>query len=656
MTEDRGQMTEDRGQMTEGRGQRSVVRRPSSVFHLLCLMLLLGFPLSSPAAPAGTDGVPYHVEIKGKGLENSPVQKLLGEVSQAVQMENDPPKSLAMLKRRCEGDLPEMQKVLRSFGYFRGTLKFEVMSPKTSEAERVDVQSVSRADDPKNDAAIPSPQVNPTLVRFEVDLGPRFNFSKTTITLIPETPPGVLLPPTPAEVGLVADTPYVASLVVKAGETILTRYKENGYPFPKIAHREVIADFKTNRVDVSFQVSPGTYACFGTTRVTGLDRLKVAYVDALIPWKEGGPYDIRLIKEARQTLFDTNLFGVVAFQNPEKVNPEGQLPMTVELKERAPRTVRLGLEYTTDYGPGINGSWTHRNLFGMAEKLTASAILNKETRTVALRFDKPMFLNRDNTFISQIALNDETTDAYDATSGDASVLLQQQFTKTFRAGGGLGFHLSRVKENANNERNTYQLFYVPLTADLDTRKNILNPVKGYHLSLGMAPYQDISQSDIRFFRYIMSGSTYYNFNSGDWMVVALRATFGQIFGIDHDNMPADLRFYPGGGGSVRGYGYQMAGPLQGDIPLGGLSMLTGSLEFRFKVTESIGLVPFLDAGTAYLDTVPDFSQQDMLYGAGLGLRYYTAIGPIRLDVAVPVNKREGVDSDYQIYVSIGQSF
>ena len=624
----------------------------------LCLSLLLVFlwPSTATAAPTGMGGAPYRVEIKGKDLENSPIRKLLREVSQAVQKENDPPKSPALLRRRCEGDLPEMQKVLRSFGYFRGTIHLDVLLPKTADAASVDVQSAPRADDPKNDvSAVPLP-VNPATVRFEVDLGPRFTFSQPSIRLVPNMPAEVLSPPPSSEVGLVADAPYAARLVVKAGEAILTRYKENGYPFPKIAHREVIADFAINRVDVSFQVAPGPYARFGTTRVTGLDRLEAPYVYELIPWKEGEPYDIRLIKEARQTLFSTNLFGVVEFKNPDKVGADGRLPMTVELKERASRTVRLGLEYTTDYGPGFNGSWTHRNLFGMAEKLTASAILNKETRTAALRFDKPMFLNRDNTFISQIAFNDETTDGYDAISVDISAILRQQFTKTFRAGGGLGFHLARVKENANNERNTYKLLYVPLTADLDTRRNILNPVKGFHLSLGMAPYQDIAQSDIRFFRYILSGSTYYNFNKGDWIVAALRTTFGQIFGISHDKMPADLRFYPGGGGSVRGYGYQLAGPLQGNTPLGGLSMLTGSLELRFKVTESIGIVPFVDAGTAFLDTVPDFSQQEMLYGAGLGLRYYTAIGPIRLDVAIPLKKREGVDSDYQIYVSIGQSF
>ncbi len=596
------------------------------------------------------------VEIKGKELETSPVRKLLEEVSLAVQKKNDPPKSLALLRRRGEGDLPEMEKVLRSFGYFRGRVTLEIIPPGSDSGRDRQQQVNEKADNTESDASAMPPAANPAVVRFNVDLGPRFTYSKLEIAVAPGTKEGALSPPTPESVGLVEGAPYSARLVVNAGEAILTRYKENGYPFPKISHRDVIADFKTDQVEVTYKVSPGPYARFGVTRVTGLKRLKDKYVYELIPWKEGEPYDIRLVKEARQTLFDTNLFAAVSFKNPDTVNDKGLLPMTVQLNERARRTIRLGLEYTTDYGPGFNGSWVHRNLFGMAEKLTISAILNKETRTAAFRFDKPMFLNRDNTFISQIQFNDETTDAYDATSVDTTVMLQQQFTKTFSAGGGLGFRLSRVKENAYDERNTYHLFYVPLTADLDTRKNVLNPIQGYHVSLGMAPYQDVSQSDIRFFRYILGASTYFNFNRGDWIVLALRAAFGQIYGIDHDEMPADLRFYPGGGGSVRGYGYQMAGPLVGNTPIGGLSMLTGSLELRFKITESFGLVPFIDAGTAYLDTVPDFGDQEMLFGAGLGFRYYTTIGPVRLDIAVPLRKREGVDSDYQFYISIGQSF
>jgi translocation and assembly module TamA len=401
----------------------------------------------------------------------------------------------------------------------------------------------------------------------------------------------------------------------------------NGYPFPKIAHRDVVADFAANRVGVRFEVTPGPRALFGDTRVDGLERLDPEYVYELLPWKAGKPYDIRLIDKARRVLFDTNLFGVVEFDNPGKVDNRDRLPITVRLKERTRRTIRLGVEYTTDYGPGVNGSWTHRNLFGMGEKLTATAIFNSKIRTASIRFDKPMLFDKDNTFIAETAFNDETTDAYNARSVNVATILQRRFSKTFRAGGGVGFRYGRVKQLTNNQYSTYHLAYLPLTATQDTREDLLNPTQGYALSLSMAPYQDVVNGDTRFFRYLLSGSTYYNFNSGDKVVAA-----------------------------VRGYAYQLAGPLQGDIPLGGLSVLTFSLELRFKITESIGLVPFLDGGTAFLDSVPDFGSQDILYGAGLGLRYYTAIGPIRLDVATPINRRKGVDDSFQIYVSIGQSF
>jgi len=613
------------------------------------ILILMGLLLPLPSMAAQTQGgVPYVVDIRGAPAEPPEVKKLLREVSQAVQKKDDPPKSLDLLKRRAEGDLPEMQKVLRSFGFFRGKMGLAIVP--------ADPGFVANPDNVQGGPDSGPPPVKPVTVRFEVDPGPRFVFSQPSIGLAKDAPSGILAPPTPVEAGILENAPYAALKIVEAGKFILTRYRNNGYPFPKIAHREVVADFATNRVRVQFQVAPGARALFGDTRVEGLERLDPEYVYKLLPWKAGEPYDIRLIDKARRILFDTNLFGVVEFDNPGKVDNRDRLPITVRLKERTRRTIRLGVEYTTDYGPGVNGSWTHRNLFGMGEKLTAGAIFNSKIRTASVRFDKPMFMDKDNTFIAESAFNDETTDAYDARSVDVSTILQRRFSKTFRAGGGVGFRYGRVKQLTNNQYSTYQLCYLPLTATQDTRENLLNPIRGYALSLSMAPYQDVVNEDTRFFRYLLSGSTYYNFSSGDKVVLAVRAAFGQVFGISHDEMPADLRFYAGGGGSVRGYAYQLAGPVQGDIPLGGLSVLTFSLELRLRITDSIGLVPFLDGGTAFLDRVPDFGSQDILYGAGLGLRYYTGIGPIRLDVATPINRRKGVDDSFQFYVSIGQSF
>lgn len=620
----------------------------------MAFFVLIALFFSPPPVHGRIAGVPYEVNIQMIGEAPPEAAQIMGEVSQTFQKKNNPPSSMALLKRRGEEDLPEMKKVLRSFGFFKNKITLEISPPGEQKTAPTDFQTNPE----ESETNPPQDMVTtvPAKVLFQVDPGPRFSFSKASISLIGETSKDIPAPPSPAEAGIVEHAPYAAAKVVEAGNFLLTYYKNNGYPFPEIAHRDVVADFATNTVQVQFQVNPGSEAVFGETRVEGLKKLNDRYVYELIPWKKGEKYDNRLIEKARRILFETNLFSLIEFNNPGKVDARAELPITIQIRERSPRTIRLGLEYTTDYGPGINGSWTHRNLFGMAEKLTAGAIFNDKIRTASLRFEKPMFLEKKNTFISEGAFNDETTDAYDSQSVQVSAILDRKFTNTFQAGAGVGFRYGRVKQETDNEHTTYHLAFLPLTASQDTRENLLNPTHGYNLTLSAAPYQDVEDGNLRFFRYLVSGSTYYNFNTGDKMVFAVRADFGQMIGVDHDEMPADLRFYAGGGGSVRGFAYQYAGPVQGTVPLGGLSTLTFSLELRLKITESIGIVPFLDGGTVYLDTVPDFGSQNLYYGTGLGLRYYTAIGPIRLDVATPINWREGVDSRYQIYVSIGQSF
>jgi len=134
-----------------------------------------------------------------------------------------------------------------------------------------------------------------------------------------------------------------------------------------------------------------------------------------------------------------------------------------------------------------------------------------------------------------------------------------------------------------------------------------------------------------------------------------RAAAGSLTGENVRNIPASLRFYSGGGGSVRGYKYQSLGPhdRNGD-PLGGLSFTDVSLEARFRITESFGIVPFVDGGMVYETTMPDWGR-DLSWGVGLGFRYYTLIGPIRLDIATPLQDRDN-NKAFQIYLSIGQAF
>jgi len=224
-------------------------------------------------------GLPYGVAIRGAPTEPPDVGRLLSEVSRTVQKEYDSPPSMALLKRRAEGDLPEMQKVLRSYGFFRGNVIMEIIPAESGYVP-----------DPNNIQGEPEsiqPPPKPVTVQFRIDPGTRFTFWQPSIVLAEDVPPDVLEPPSPAEVGILDGAPYSAKQVVEAGNAILNHYKTNGYPFPEIAHREVVADFAANRVAVAFQAAPGPHALFGDTQVTGLERLDPEYVQKLIPWKEG---------------------------------------------------------------------------------------------------------------------------------------------------------------------------------------------------------------------------------------------------------------------------------------------------------------------------------------------------------------------------------
>ena len=184
----------------------------------------------------------------------------------------------------------------------------------------------------------------------------------------------------------------------------------------------------------------------------------------------------------------------------------------------------------------------------------------------------------------------------------------------------------------------------------------VDPTEGFRITFNAAPYADMTHNGNLFAILKLVGTAYVNVSGDGRSVLAGRAAFGSIPGGTNASIPFDKLFYAGGGGSVRGFAYQSAGPRDAfNNPLGGASLVEASLEFRQRFGESWGAVVFVDAGSAYTDTLPNFSQFSPRLGAGAGVRYYTGFGPARLDVGVPLNKRDG-DAPFGVYVSIGQAF
>jgi translocation and assembly module TamA len=220
--------------------------------------------------------------------------------------------------------------------------------------------------------------------------------------------------------------------------------------------------------------------------------------------------------------------------------------------------------------------------------------------------------------------------------------------------GGLSYEASQIEQSGTTAY--YQLFGVPLSATLNEANNDLEPTRGYKFVLNLTPYADLEHGNALFTIAKLVGTTYLDVSGDGRSVIAGRAAFGSIPGGTNAGVPPDKLFYAGGGGSIRGFTYQSAGPRDAfNNPVGGASLVEASLEFRQRIGESFGAVVFVDAGGAYSETLPNFAEMTPRVGTGVGVRYYTSFGPARLDVGFPLNKRAG-DAPFGIYVSIGQAF
>ncbi len=432
----------------------------------------------------------------------------------------------------------------------------------------------------------------------------------------------------------------------------MTALHNNGYPEAALDRRRVIVDLSSSTARVTLHMSAGQRYVFGETRISNPDgRTDPGYVRELTTFHDGETYSRAEVDATTEALRGTGLFSGISISSGAAEG--GALPQEIDLTEREARTVRLGASWSTAEGAGVRGSWEHRNLFGRAEKITLGLSIAQIEQSATADFRKPHFLRPDQSLLASAEIAHEESDAYKEDRIKTGVSLERVLTERWTGSLGVTFQLTETEDS--NGRIGYQLFGIPVTLKYDSTDDVLDPSRGIRAALNGTPYFGASDEEPTTFTKLEAGGSTY-FGLTDELILAMRGRYGAIAAGDTADVPGSTRFYAGGGGSVRGYGYQMAGPLDnaGD-PEGGRSVLEASVETRYRITETIGAVAFIDGGQAFSNTVPSFGDP-LLWGAGLGLRYYTPIGPIRADVAVPLNRRRNVDDAFQIYVSLGQAF
>ncbi len=446
--------------------------------------------------------------------------------------------------------------------------------------------------------------------------------------------------------------PLDASKVLVAQSALYKMLQKENCAFSLSVKNRVSIDTDNAQADVIFDVVQGRAATFGDISFTGQETIDESYLNKLVQIEKGSCFQREELQNTRDKVMGSGLFSRVETVLPQNVEEETVIPVEFSVKERPHRTISAGLNYYTDDGIGVILGWQHRNFFGSAEKLDAKLKLSTLEQSLEVGLTKPYFMRDDQSLLLNASVDREDTDAYEKLGIGVGAGVKRQVSKHFSWRTGLNFELSQITEENEENDDTFALLKPYAGLSYDTRDDALDPHKGWLIGANISPVIDAFSESDPYIRSDAQAQTYYEAHKR--LVLAARAKLGSIVGASADNLPATERFFSGGGGSVRGFGFQEIGPFEDGDPLGGRSVFETALEARFKVSETLGGVVFVDAGQVSDEVTPSFN--DIAIGAGAGFRYYTGFGPLRFDVGVPLSGDNNTDAPFQIYISIGQAF
>ncbi|MGV6873730.1 autotransporter assembly complex protein TamA [Pseudochelatococcus sp. B33] len=603
------------------------------------------------------DGVSYTVTFD---IPDDSAAEQLEDVSDLARLQRQQPSGAVGLVARANADKGRLISALEALGYYDGRIDILLAGePLDSSAVTARIEAARRS--------------GPVPVRIRVTPGKRYVFGR--FALIDATTRRPLPSPDWAKLGLEAGEPAVSADVLRAETALIGEFRNQGYALAKVPARQATVDHSRQTMDIVFHVDPGRRATFGPVTVSGTDRLDPDFVRDRVPFKEGEIFSPEATARLRRDLSAYDVFDSVRVIEADHLNADGSLPIEVQVSERLPRFIGFGAKYSTTEGPAANVYWGHRNLFGGAERLRLEAqvsstdvdTINGRSRArtieklgykIGASFLKPgIFTVKDDLIVEAAALR-EITQTYTRQGFIGSIGVKRTFSDELW--GQIGIDVERAKFTApTNTSYTnsgwYTLVGLPVQLNYDNTGDKLNPTRGVRVAAKVTPYPSFLGSTVDMTKIDVTLSGYLPLDSDARYVLAGRTRVGSIVGAGLADIPPPHRFFAGGGGSVRGYDYQSLGPKDDlGVVVGGRSLFEASVEARAKITDTIGVVAFADAGMAYSSATPKFDES-LRYSAGLGLRYYTSIGPIRLDVARGLNRERG-DPPYGLYVSLGQAF
>ncbi|HWG77652.1 MAG TPA: BamA/TamA family outer membrane protein [Steroidobacteraceae bacterium] len=653
---------------------------PALRSRILLIGLALGALLAGLPLRCARAADPQRYSVHFVSTDDGALNSLLKASSQLLSLRKSAPVSPFALVDRAQQDIGRLQAALQSFGYYESRALITIEN-----------RTLNDPGLPPVLAALPKKSTARVVVNFQ--LGPRYHLGHIVV----QGAQGPVSPAAVAALKLQSGDPAISADILDAGRRLLNALEEQGHAYATVEDPPLaVLQDRTKTLDVTFKADPGPVYRLGSIRFEGLKLVKEAFLRTQLTIHAGQPYRPSEIERARQALLNLGIFTAVSDPPAARNQVKGdEVPITFVVTERKPHTVSLDGLYSSDLGIIAGATWTDHNLFGRADQLALGANIfglgGNGTATNGVSYDLsaqltlPDFLTPTQSLeFSVQALKPELT-AYTQTAVIGGVTLARKLSSVWNVSAGVAIEEEKTQQNeivnckyvmlaATYEPCHYTLLSLPLTARYDSTdlvNPLLDPTHGMRAQILLTPTETLFGRHGTFTIVQANISTYFDFHRLDWSdpgesVLALRALAGRALGVaQFSDLPPDLRFYAGGSATVRGYAYQALGPTfpppdsPGDYPEGGTGITAGTIELRQRVWGNFGLGVFLDGGAV---TAPGAVTEPGTIGSGRygfgyggGPRYYTPIGPIRVDVAFPLTRAPGVAS-FEAYVGLGQAF
>ncbi|NNE51069.1 MAG: outer membrane protein assembly factor [Sulfitobacter sp.] len=588
----------------------------------VCLLLII--PVTAKATELTLRGVPEDSDL---------YDTLRGGSLLAEQTAEEARASTSELVAAAQADYRRLLAVLYDAGYFGPTIKITL--------DGIDAANIPPVQPPR--------QIDRAVIT--VDPGPKFRFGAASIAPLA---PGTELP----DGFVVGET---ASLSVLRGtvESGVEGWRALGHAKAELVSQDLIARHPDRTISADLRLAPGPKLRFGNLRVKGNRDVRTERIVEIAGLPTDRTFSPDELRRAQTRLRRAGAFSAVALIENDRIVEGDRLPITAQVTEAKPRRLGFGAELSSLEGLTVSTFWLHRNLLGGAERLRLEAEIKGiggnsggEDYKIGARFERPATFNADTDFYTFATIEqlDEVNFFSRQLNVEAGIKRYANDNRTYRLG--IGLRTAETRDAFGEQR--YTLLTLPLGAEFDYRDNKLDAKAGYFINADLTPFVALDGAN-NGLRTYLDARYYRTFGTTRPVTLAFRGQIGSVYGPDLSQAPADYLFYSGGGGSVRGQPYQALGvDLGGGNVVGGRSFVGLTAEARFKVTRTIGLVGFADAGYIGSEEFYDGSGE-WHSGAGVGLRYATGIGPVRLDVAVPTSGPD-TGENFQVYIGIGQAF